>query len=624
MNPPHHRLLLGPLLVCAVAAGAATWKEARPLRWEFTAEREAAGFAATPDTPPARGSAAVGFAPAESGGGLVLNRAEDVLVVASPLGELLEELPREALTVSAWVAVETPRRWGGVVGCVQDNADFEKGWVLGYDESRFTFGLATEGADDGNGLMTYMAADRPYTAGAWHHLCATYDGRRTRLYVDGELAGEDLTQSGPVLYDPSSAFVIGAYLDENERYVHDGRLLEVEVRAGAAEPGEVRDDWQARRDLAELTPWTDRTFGFEVEPYLTWPTQEAISLLFETTFPSTAEVHLRAAEQPPEAARVLQSAEARLHELRIEGLEADQKYFYEVRVTAIDGKQQSAPLRAFRTAASPDRPFTFLAIGDTQSQPEVVRRVSDLGFEHRPNLVVLAGDLVGTGSSKTDWTEHFFPNMQPLLAYAPLMPVLGNHEQDAEHYYRYMSLPEPERWYAFSYGNAEFFMIDGNRSLADQSAQLRWLEGALAASSATWKFAVLHQPPYTSDADDYGDTQVTVSNQGDLNARNIVALLEEHGVDICFSGHVHDYERTFPIKDGRVTSYEAGGVVYVTTAGGGGHLEDFDPVNTWFGHKKARRHHLVYVAVNGDELEYQAVDEDGRLFDVMRLDKRGR
>ena len=62
--------------------------------------------------------------------------------------------------------------------------------------------------------------------------------------------------------------------------------------------------------------------------------------------------------------------------------------------------------------------------------------------------------------------------------------------------------------------------------------------------------------------------------------------------------------------------------VPITVAGGGGSLEDFDPANTPFGHKKARYHHLAYIAVNGDYLEFQAIDEHGRLFDVFSLYKR--
>jgi hypothetical protein len=176
-------------------------------------------------------------------------------------------------------------------------------------------------------------------------------------------------------------------------------------------------------------------------------------------------------------------------------------------------------------------------------------------------------------------------------------------------------------YYSFNFGNAEFFMIDGNRTLHEGSKQLEWLEKALKQSDATWKFAVLHQPPYTSDSNDYGDTYLETSTRGDPNVRNIIALLEKNGVDICFSGHVHDYERTFPILDGKVIPTDEGGVVYVTTAGGGGYLEHFDPTNTWFGHKKANYHHLVYIAIHGNQLEFQAIDEHGNLFDVMTITK---
>ena len=388
-------------------------------------------------------------------------------------------------------------------------------------------------------------------------------------------------------------------------------------------PEQIRTDFEERAQITDLPVWTDLEFGFLVEPFLTWPTTDAVSVLFETTFPSTAEVRYRRDDAAPETATSIRLEEATgLHELRLTGLDSDQKYFYQVFASGPDGESVESPLLSFRTAASEGKAFTFVVIGDTQTYGDVAKRVSDLAWMHRPNLVVHAGDLVDAGTNKRDWTDVFFPSMQPLIGRVPLMPVLGNHEQDADHYYRYMSLPEPERWYSFRYGDAEFFMIDGNRSLADQSAQLNWLEGALASSTALWRFAVLHQPPYTSDSNDYGDTAFESSFRGDPNVRNIVGLLEQYGVDICFSGHVHDYERTFPIRDGEVTAYEDGGVIYVTAAGGGGPLEDFDATNTWFGHKKARYHHLVYVGIHGRNLEFQAVDQYGQLFDVLTLRKR--
>lgn len=557
------------------------------------------------------------FAPAESGGGLVFNGASDMLTEAGAA----VALPREAFTVSAWVSIEAPLRWGGIVGAVQDNGGEERGWVLGFDEERFTVGLSTVGADDGDGVLTYLRGETPWVRGRWHHVAARYDGHGLELWVDGRRDARSEAQSGPVLPAPEGGLVVGAYVDRDELHPLDGRLLEVRIEPRALSDDELRSAFQQRADLTRLEPWDDTPFDWLVSPFLTWPALDGMSVGFETTEPSSALVRYRP-EDEEHWREVEVPGPGPLHSVRLTGLEPDRKYFYQVLVQGEAGEQLESPTSSFRTAASPGRAFTFVVIGDTQSQGQVARRVADLAYEHRPNLLLHAGDLVSTGSARSDWTHYFFVHLGPLLSTVPMMPVLGNHEQDARYYYDYMSLPEPERWYSFRYGDAEFFMIDGNRDLAQGSEQLAWLEGALGASRAAWRFAVLHQPPWTSDSDDYGATDQGPSTRGDTNVRNIVALLERHGVDICFSGHVHDYERTFPILGDRVVPHEEGGVVYITAAGGGGHLEDFDPSNTWFGHKKVRRHHLVYVALHGPHLELQAIDEDGRLFDVLTLRRR--
>ena len=592
------------------------------LEWIFDAQHAPDGFSATPASPALRSAAKPQLAPDEAGGGLICNDLSQVMVVANQEAGWGELLPSQSFTVEAWVAIEGPQRWGGIVGCVQDNGEAEKGWILGFDDERFTFGLATEGADDGDGKITYLAGRTAFQPGRLHYVVATYDGEQTNLYVDGQLDGTSSGQSGPILFDPTAVFAIGSYLDQNENNALDGRLKQIRLQPGAKAASDVKQEYMKHAERILLLPiWTDMKFEFLVQPYLTWPTLDSISVLFETTFPSEAKVNYWPAGEADKLLNV-RSEPSALHEFRLQGLEPDQKYFYQVSATDPNGVIIQSPLLSFRTAASEDKAFTFVVIGDTQTHGDVAKRVSDVAWMHRPNLVIHAGDLVDTGTSKRDWTHTFFPSMQPLIGRVPIMPVLGNHEQDAPHYYRYMSLPEPERWYSFRYGNAEFFMIDGNRSLEDQSAQFAWLEGALKASTATWRFAILHQPPFTSDSDDYGDTFTTTSKQGDPNVRNIVRLLETYGVDLCFSGHVHDYERTFPIRENQVTAYEDGGVIYVTAAGGGGSLENFDPANTWFGHKKARYHHLVYVAIHGKNLEFQAIDERGRLFDTLQLEKR--
>ena len=67
-----------------------------------------------------------------------------------------------------------------------------------------------------------------------------------------------------------------------------------------------------------------------------------------------------------------------------------------------------------------------------------------------------------------------------------------------------------------------------------------------------------------------------------------------------FNGHIHVYERTWPIRAGKVEPKN--GVVYVTSGGGGGALENFSPVPTWF---KAQTRVWGYDLANaGDHREF--------------------
>ena len=65
-----------------------------------------------------------------------------------------QNLPVREITVEAVFSLEQAGEWGGVLGFLQDNGSAEAGWVLGHHKDRFTFALASKGADDGNGLMT--------------------------------------------------------------------------------------------------------------------------------------------------------------------------------------------------------------------------------------------------------------------------------------------------------------------------------------------------------------------------------------------------------------------------------------------------------------------------------------
>ncbi|NJK84324.1 MAG: metallophosphoesterase, partial [Saprospiraceae bacterium] len=189
-----------------------------------------------------------------------------------------------------------------------------------------------------------------------------------------------------------------------------------------------------------------------------------------------------------------------MHEVLLNDLKVETNYFWQVTSITEKGDTLRSAVYSFKTAVQDSSAYTFALIGDTQRNnrtPWAWGKIAELVWKERPNFVVHVGDLVDQGLKKRIG-QRIFPNGHTLMSRMPIYPVLGNHEQDAPHYYQYIVAPPPEYYYTFHYGNAQFFMIDSNRDLSDSSEQYNWLEWELAKSTATWKIVAHHHPPYSS------------------------------------------------------------------------------------------------------------------------------
>ena len=111
--------------------------------------------------------------------------------------------------------------------------------------------------------------------------------------------------------------------------------------------------------------------------------------------------------------------------------------------------------------------------------------------------------------------------------------------------------------YSFDQGNAHFVFLDGNPHLFDallsytptyQSAPTgfpeypsilrKWLINDLDSTKQTWKIVVFHHPSFSSG-------NLTMRN---FQMRRVAKLLEDHGVNVVFNGHEHNYQRTYPLR----------------------------------------------------------------------------
>ena len=137
------------------------------------------------------------------------------------------DLPHDACSIEAWVAVDVYAGWGGFLSVLEDNGAAETGLMLGTKNDKFTFGVSSEGADDGDGKLTYLNSKEPFDLGRWYHVVGTYDGETQSIYVNGELQGRSLEQHGPIKYRPQHIIAVGGYVDSDENYPLTGALYEV-------------------------------------------------------------------------------------------------------------------------------------------------------------------------------------------------------------------------------------------------------------------------------------------------------------------------------------------------------------------------------------------------------------
>ncbi len=140
-------------------------------------------------------------------------------------------LPKKHCSIEAWVAVDEYQAWGGFLSALEDNGSAETGILLGYRNNRFIFALATHGADDGNGVLTYLGAEDTFELGRWYHVVGTYDGKTQSLYVNGQLQASSKVQSGDILYSPHHTLALAGYKDQNESYPLVGAIHSVTLHA---------------------------------------------------------------------------------------------------------------------------------------------------------------------------------------------------------------------------------------------------------------------------------------------------------------------------------------------------------------------------------------------------------
>ncbi|MBN9380964.1 MAG: metallophosphoesterase [Chitinophagaceae bacterium] len=352
----------------------------------------------------------------------------------------------------------------------------------------------------------------------------------------------------------------------------------------------------------------------------------------------------------------------------------------------------------------PEQPYRFVVNGDIGAATTDAKLLAKQSFLSHPDLVVVPGDIIYENGRVSEYDDKFWPIYNadettdggaPLMRSIPYIGAPGNHDVDNRSLDQYpdglayfffwrqplngpagvegnafvpvMQATEAHRKaflqaageaypsavnYSFNYGNAHWLVLDSDPYVNFTDSALRnWIAGDLAgARDAVWRFVIFHHPPFSSSREHYEQQQT----------RLLSPLFEAGKVDVVFSGHVHNYQRTFPMhftpdkqgvlliggKDnktirGRVvngrwrldksydgkTNTRPDGIVYIVTGAGGQELynpEQNDDADSWQKYTDkfiSNVHSLSVVDIDGRNFTLRQISPEGKELDAISITK---
>jgi predicted phosphodiesterase len=389
----------------------------------------------------------------------------------------------------------------------------------------------------------------------------------------------------------------------------------------------------------------------------------------------------------------------RVYHASLDNLVPGAKFLY--RINKDDKQVFTTEAQAIK---SKEQPYRFVVMGDIGAETIDQKKLAQRAYLEKPDFVAVPGDIVYENGLISEYNKKFWPVYNadkadstgaPIMRSIPFIAAVGNHDAesrdmdktpDALAYYLFFDQPlngpkgeeggaiipvlkgseankknfldaAGETYpvmsnYSFDYGNAHWTVIDADTYVDWTDKQLiDWVATDLAISKeATWHFVMFHHPGFNSSIDHYEQQQM----------RLLAPIFEKGKVDVVFNGHVHNYQRTYPMtftpakkgtlmvggKDGKTvrgrvvpglwkldkkfdgkTITKANGVIYVITGAGGQDLynpeqeKDFDSWQKFTSNFISTVHSLTLVNIAGKKMELKQLDINGKQLDTFTLTK---
>ncbi|KAL1189701.1 Purple acid phosphatase 18 [Cardamine amara subsp. amara] len=308
----------------------------------------------------------------------------------------------------------------------------------------------------------------------------------------------------------------------------------------------------------------------------------------------------------------------KIHHTVIGPLEADTVYYYRCGGEGPEFHLKTPPAQF---------PITFAVAGDL-GQTGWTKSTLDHIDQCKYAVHLLPGDLSYADYMQHKW-DSFGELVQPFASVRPWMVTQGNHEKESipfivDEFVSYNSrwkMPYEESgsssnlYYSFEVAGVHAIMLGSYTDYERYSDQYNWLKADLSKvdrERTPWLIVLFHVPWYNSN-----DAH---QHEGDGMMAEMEPLLYASGVDLMFTGHVHAYERTKRVNNGKS---DPCGPVHITI-GDGGNREGLarnykDPAPEWsvfreasFGHgelQMVNSTHALWTWHRNDDDEPKRSDE---------------
>lgn len=339
-----------------------------------------------------------------------------------------------------------------------------------------------------------------------------------------------------------------------------------------------------------------------------------------------------------------------IYHVTLNNLQPNTKYYYSC--------ASSGTINYFTTLPK-DLPIKLGIIGDLGQTEDSLLNINHILKDKEIKMILHAGDL-SYADCKPELWDSYGKLIEPLSKMVPWMVGTGNHEIEYtiggklyvafEERYKMPQIKNAEfgeiiipsaikadglpyccpstfqseynygnSFYSFNIPLAKIIYLNPYTKTDYESPQYGWFENELKTNKEPWIIIVMHCPWYNSNKEHQNEKQTILMQQ------YFEPLFYKYNVNLVITGHVHAYERTYPVYNNTVIQ---NGVTYITIGDGGnleGHATNYGEKPSWSAYRNGTQYgHATLEIINKNIMYwkwYRNVDKQFVFKDYVKITK---